>query len=75
MLSCRRFACTTAAAIALACGVLAGSAQAATGHAPSAVPTAGASVSTALGHLADEISTSRLAKLPGINTPGDWRWE
>ncbi|MEU9046707.1 MULTISPECIES: hypothetical protein [unclassified Kitasatospora] len=75
MLSCRKFACTTAAAIALACGVLAGSAQAATGHAPTVGTGVTLPAATVPGHLADEINMSRLAEAPAINTPGDWRWE
>ncbi|MFJ8627642.1 hypothetical protein ACIRD3_33075 [Kitasatospora sp. NPDC093550] len=75
MLSCRKFACTAAAAIALACGVLAGSAQAATGHGPTSGQSATASVSTALAHLADKVHTPRLTDVPAIDTPGDWRWE
>ncbi|WP_030244301.1 hypothetical protein [Streptomyces sp. NRRL S-350] len=75
MLSCRAFACTAAASIALACGALAGTAQAATGLPPVAGPVATASVPAAPGTLAGDVTALLPTKVPAINTPGDWRWE
>ncbi|MER6302850.1 hypothetical protein ABT247_25305 [Kitasatospora sp. NPDC001539] len=76
LLSCRKFACTAAAALAVACGVLAGSAHAAAGSAPAAGATV--SVPGAVHHFAGSLSSqireSQLLMLTGAAAPADWRW-
>ncbi|MEU8923116.1 hypothetical protein AB0D10_19580 [Kitasatospora sp. NPDC048545] len=75
MLSCRKYACTAAAAIVLVCGALAGAAQAATGHPSTSGPAPRATVSTTPGDPTDPVVATPKPKDPGINNPGDWRWE
>ncbi|MGW3040503.1 hypothetical protein ACWC9T_10735 [Kitasatospora sp. NPDC001159] len=76
LLSSRKFACTVAAALAVSCGVLAGSAHASTGSAPAAGTTA--SIPGTAHHITDgpsrQIRESQLLMLTGAATPADWRW-
>ncbi|MGW2373545.1 MULTISPECIES: hypothetical protein [Kitasatospora] len=69
LISCRTFACTAAAALAVAGGVLAGSAHAA----PAAGPTT-ASVQQFTNHLPTQPRQPQLPTLGGAATPGDWHW-
>ncbi|ARF79248.1 hypothetical protein HS99_0036085 [Kitasatospora aureofaciens] len=73
LLSCRKLACTAAAALAVACGVLAGSAHAATDSAPAVSPGT-ASVQQFTNHLTTQLHESQLLMLGGKATPADWRW-
>ncbi|MFH8385405.1 hypothetical protein ACH4E7_31450 [Kitasatospora sp. NPDC018058] len=76
LLSSRKSACTVAVALAVSCGVLAGSAHASTGSAPAAGATA--SAPAAADRVADDpsawIRESQLPMLADAATPSDWRW-